>query len=171
MSFRIGGKVVYPAHGVAYIKDIKQLEVSGVNVDFYILQVMASGMRVMIPVSAAEDSMRHIIDAYEVDQIFGILKTPTTIAQQAWNRRFREFSEKIGASSILEVVEVLRDLWILKRKKELSFGEKLMFERAINLIKEEVAISIDINQDIAEQKILQCLEASHKHHQDIMIPE
>ena len=48
-----------------------------------------------------------------------------TVDGQTWNRRYREYMEKIKTGSVFEIAEVLRDLSLLKNGKDLSFGEPL----------------------------------------------
>ena len=123
MRFNIGDKAVYPAHGVAEIKAIESKEVSGATMDFYVLQIVSSGARLMVPTVASERAgMRGLINDQEISNVYSILKEPGHVSQRAWNRRFREFSEKLRATSINEVAEVLRDLWALQAWGHLSWG-------------------------------------------------
>jgi CarD family transcriptional regulator len=61
--------------------------------------------------------------------------------------------EKIKSGSIFEVAMVLRELYSLRVWKELSFGEKKMFEIARNLIKKELSISLDKEEEEVEGEI------------------
>ena len=49
VSFRIGDKAVYPAHGVAEVTGIETEEIGGEHDSFYILRIMENGMRIMVP--------------------------------------------------------------------------------------------------------------------------
>ena len=51
VSFRIGDKAVYPAHGVAEVTGIETKEIGGKKLSFYILRIMENGMRIMVPLS------------------------------------------------------------------------------------------------------------------------
>ena len=67
----------------------------------------------------------------EVDEVFAILKSrEVAVEGQTWNRRYREYMEKIKTGSVFEIAEVLRDLQRLKGDKELSFGERKMLDTA-----------------------------------------
>ena len=61
--------------------------------------------------------------------------------------------EKIKSGSIFEVAMVLRELYSLKVWKELSFGEKKMFEIARNLIKKELSIALNKQEGEIEGEI------------------
>jgi CarD family transcriptional regulator len=65
--------------------------------------------------------------------------------------------EKIKSGSAFEIAEVLRDLNILKRGKELSFGERKMYDTAKNLLVNEISISKKIDKKDAEIMILSAM--------------
>ena len=60
---------------------------------------------------------------------------------QTWNRRYREYMEKIKTGSVFEIAEVLRDLSLLKFDKDLSFGERKMLDTAKSLLIKELAVA------------------------------
>ena len=68
------------------------------------------------------------------------------IDNQTWNRRYREYMEKINTGSIYGIAEVLRDLHLLKEEKELSFGERKIMDTAKNLLVKELAIARDVKE-------------------------
>ncbi len=73
---------------------------------------------------------------------------------QTWNRRYREYMEKIKSGSVFEVAEVLRDLFHLKCDKDLSFGERQMLDLAQNLLVRELAIAKNISEDKMRIRLL-----------------
>ena len=79
--------------------------------------------------------------------------------QQTWNRRYREYTEKIKTGSILEIAKVLRDLFVLKGDKELSFGERKMLDTARNLLVKELSIA----RSHSEEKIMDELRHIFTH--------
>ena len=58
---------------------------------------------------------------------------------QTWNRRYREYMEKIKTGSLFDVAEVFRDLYLLKSTKDLSFGERKLFDTAHGLLVKELS--------------------------------
>ena len=126
VTFSVGDHAVYPGHGVGQIVGIETKEMMGSKFEFYICQIMETGMKVMIPKNnVASVGLRPIISKEEASKVIDILKvTEVKIDNQTWNRRYREYMEKIKTGSVYEIAEVLRDLFILKVDKELSFGEK-----------------------------------------------
>ena len=47
---------------------------------------------------------------------------------------------KIKTGSLIEIAEVLRALFLLKDKKNLSFGEKKMLDQCRDLISQEISL-------------------------------
>jgi CarD family transcriptional regulator len=162
--YKVGDIVVYPAHGVAEIDAIEEKEISGTKIAFLILNVLDTHMTVMVPVANANNvGIRKVIDEEGIQQVFGILsQTDVTIDNQTWNRRYREYMEKIKSGSAFEIAEVLRDLNILKRSKELSFGERKMFDTAKTLLLNEISISRKIDRPAAEELFLAATEGEAK---------
>jgi CarD family transcriptional regulator len=80
-------------------------------------------------------------------KVMHILKDrEVTLDNQTWNRRYREYMEKINTGSIFEIAEVLRDLHLLKAEKELSFGERKIMDTAKTLLVKELAIARDVKE-------------------------
>ena len=77
----------------------------------------------------------------------------TKIDHQTWNRRYREYMEKIKTGNVYEIAKVLRDLFLLKTDKELSFGEKKMLDKARGLLTKELALATQSKESDIENKI------------------
>jgi len=140
MNFAIGDKAVYPAHGVGLIKAIETKQIAGASQDFYVVQIITSGATLMVPTNAAlRIGLRKLSDNMELENVYSILRTPRRVSQRAWNRRFREFNDKLRTGSLNDVAEVLRDLTSLRSDKALSFGEKNMMEKALGMVVSEIS--------------------------------
>jgi len=156
VNFQIGDKAVYPAHGVAEVTGIESKEIGGKKHTFYILRILENGMRIMVPTSnVAAVGLRSICNKSDVKEVYDILKTrEVAVDGQTWNRRYREYMEKIKTGSVFEIAEVLRDLSLLKHDKDLSFGERKMLDTARSLLVKELAVA----KSAKEEKVLAELE-------------
>ncbi|HYV58071.1 MAG TPA: CarD family transcriptional regulator [Candidatus Nitrosopolaris sp.] len=152
-AFKVGEKVVYPAHGVGVIEGVQTKVISGSERKFYMLRIIDSDMTIMIPTENVQSvGLRRIIGKDMVAKVYRILRDKKVeIDQQTWNRRYREYTEKIKTGSVLEIAKVLRDLFVLKGDKELSFGERKMLDTARNLLVKELAIA----KSHSEEKIME----------------
>ena len=155
--FKVGESAVYPAHGIAVIKRIDEREIGGKKKSFYVLQVLENQMTNMVPTdNSAAVGLRNIISDDEVSKVYKILKMrDVKIDQTTWNRRYRDYMEKIKTGSIYEISEVLRDLFLLRHSKDLSFGERKMLDQAKALIVKEISIAKRMQESIIEQEIQQ----------------
>jgi CarD family transcriptional regulator len=156
-SFRPGDKVVYPAHGVAEVEKIEIKSIGGFEQSFYVLRLLDSGMTLMVPIANEEQvGMRPIVNETEADQVFDVLRKREKITDgTTWNRRHREYMVKIKTGSVFEVAKVLRDLYVLKGDKELSFGERKMLDTARSLLILEISIAKNITVDDVENRFKQ----------------
>lgn len=142
-EFKVGDKAVYPAQGVAEVVSIEERDIAGSRQRFYVLRILDTDRKIMVPVSNAQTvGLRNVISEEEIREIFEILRERTVaFDNQTWNRRYRGFMDKIKTGSIYDVAEVMRDLYRLKAEKSLSFGERRMLETARTLIVKEIAVA------------------------------
>ncbi len=153
LVFKKGEKVVYPAHGVAVIEGIQTRAISGTERKYYLLRILDTQMTIMVPTDNVDAvGLRRVIGKDTVQKIYRILRErKVRVDSQTWNRRYREYTEKIKTGSPLEIAKVLRDLLVLKADKDLSFGERKILDTARNLLVKELSIA----QDHPEEKILE----------------
>jgi len=139
--FTIGDYAVCPGHGVGQVVDIEERDLGGSVTNFYIVKIIANGMKVMVPTSS-ENGIRKLVEENEVGGVFDVLKDhDVDVDNSTWNRRYRDYMLKVKTGSLVEIAEVLRALFLLKQKKNLSFGEKKMLDQCRDLIAQEVSIS------------------------------
>lgn len=155
MSFKVGDMAVYPGHGVGVVEGVETREIAGSRQAFYVLKILENGMTIMVPtVNADAIGMRELVSPDEVDDIYAVLmERDIELDKQTWNRRYREYMAKIKTGSPYEVARVLRDLFILKGDKNLSFGERKMFDQAKGLLVKELAVSRDDPETKIEARI------------------
>ncbi len=157
-KFEIGDFAVCPGHGVGQICDINSNEIGGSTISFYSVKIISNGMVVMVPTNK-EDGIRPLINAEELDKVYNFLSNhDVEVDQSTWNRRYRDYMNKIKTGSIYEIADVLRSLFLLKNKKNLSFGEKKMLDQCKNMIVEEMAIVNGGDKQVIDQQINACFE-------------
>lgn len=154
-GFKVGQNAVYPGHGVGRILSIETKEILGNKQTFYSVQILETGMKIMIPQNNVKSvGLRPIISKDEAGKVVGILKErDVKIDNQTWNRRYREYMEKIKTGSVYEIAEVLRDLFVLKIDKELSFGERKMLDTARTLLLKELTLATSEEELFNEEEV------------------
>lgn len=143
VSFNVGDNAVYPGHGVGRIVAIETKEVLGSEQTFIFIRILDSGMKIMVPKDRVDSvGLRPIISREEAAKVLEILReTNVKVDNQTWNRRHRDYNDKIRTGSVYEIAEVLRDLFLLKEDKELSFGERKMLDTARGLLLPELSLA------------------------------
>ena len=155
LSFKIGDKAVYPAHGVGEVMGIENREIMGLSQDVYVLKILDNNMKIMIPTDKVNSvGLREVIPRRKVRDVYKVLKEKgVSVKSQTWNRRYREYMEKIKTGSIFDIAAVLRDLYLLKFDKDLSFGERKMLDTARNLLIKEISIAKNVKEKVVEREL------------------
>jgi CarD family transcriptional regulator len=150
--FKIGKTVVYPSHGLGKIEAIEEKELMGEKQKFYILKIIEKGTRIMIPCGNVDKvGLREVIQSSDVRKVVKVLKQKPKAIVPNWNKRYRESLERIKTGSIYEIAAVFRNLTLLSRDKELSFGEKKMLCDTKHLISSEISLAKGISEKQAEK--------------------
>ena len=154
-TFKIGDKAVYPAQGVTEIMGIESMQIGDIQQNFYVLRVLDTDKKIRIPLNKVNAvGLRSVIHGEEVEEVYEILRErPLKFDQQTWNRRYRRYLEKIKTGSVYDVAEVLRDLYLLKYDKNLSFGERKMLDTARSLLVKELSIAKDTTEESIESEL------------------
>lgn len=155
INFKVGDNAVYPGHGVGRVNAIETKEIAGTQLTFYSIQIIESGMKIMVPQANVKSvGLRPIISKEEAYTVIDILRqTQVKIDNQTWNRRYREYMEKIKTGGVREIAEVLRDLFLLKVDKELSFGERKMLDTARSLLIKELILATSQEELLREDHV------------------
>ncbi len=164
MKFAMGDLAVYPAHGVGRIESIESREIDGEKQDFYMMHIREKGMIIMIPVKNVRSiCLRSVINKDQIPGIYKVLKTksPVILNGMTWNRRHREYIEKIKSGSLYDVAEVFRDIFTLKSVKELSFGERKLFDIVKGLLINEICVAKDQDENTVMHEIESLFEADN----------
>ena len=153
--FKVGDLAVYPSHGVGVIEKVESQEISGCRQDFYVMRILDNDMIIMIPTTNVQNvGLREIIGQTEVPRLYSILKKRNmAVDNQTWNRRYREYMDKIKTGSLYDVAEVFRDLSLLKLTKDLSFGERKLYDTAQVLLVKELSTARNTDEAVIMSEI------------------
>lgn len=154
-TFEIGDKAVHPSHGVGEVTAIERREIAGSTKAFYVLRIMDTGMKVMVPTAAAE-GLRTVMPMAEAEKVMAVFHTPErAVGNGPWNRRQRAYNEMIRSGSPYEIAKVLRDLYRIKHSddKDLSYGERRLMDQARALLVKELALSKQVTEADVEREI------------------
>ena len=154
--YKIGDKVVHLSHGVGVISNIEEREFKPGEVKkFYILTIQDNGApkKVFVPFESIE-RLRSVIPSNEVGKVYDALETKYPIDHQTWNRRYRHYMELIHTGDVLKIAEVVVSLNSLMKEKDLSFGERKLFDQSLRLLTEELSLAENLNKDQIQTKLM-----------------
>jgi len=158
ITFKKGDYVVYPMHGVGTIVEVTTKTVLNERKKYYVVELINTKMRVMLPISKAEEiGLRHIIKKNEVAKVMKLLKEDYEELEEDWKIRYQNNLLKVKSGSILSVSEVCRNLYKRARDKELSIMERKLYESAYSLVINEVALAKNMEVEEASNLISEVL--------------
>jgi CarD family transcriptional regulator len=164
MDFKLGEKVVYPNHGVGVIEQISYGYLNGRSERYYMLKIVSSGLKVMVPqTNAGSVGLRPVIRSTEAVDVISYLEKGKSASHHDWKHRFKENSERMRTGSLMEVATVLKGLVSLSRTKPLSFREKKMLERAKHLLISELATVRNTSEQTMEGNLVRALAKARLH--------
>jgi CarD family transcriptional regulator len=158
-DFNVGDMAVYPVQGVTEILGIETVEIAGVTSRFYVLRRLASDDTIRVPVANVERvGLRGLVTEPEMESVLKILVSDKiAIEEPNWNRRYRRYVEKIQSGSLEDVAQVLRDLHLTRTDKQLSYGERRVYEMAMQLLVQEFSVAREEDMEKVREEMEQLL--------------
>lgn len=157
--FKVGENVVYPMHGVGRIEKIEEKEVLEKKQLYYFVNLLQGGMTVMVPVEHSEKlRLRSIHPDETLEKVGEVLDDDCESTNLDWKVRYSNNQEKLKEGSVKSLAEVVRDLFHRNEIKELSRGEKKIYDSAFQLLCDELSYTEDMDQTEIKVAILKRLK-------------
>lgn len=160
MAFSLNDKVVYPGHGVALICKVFSRNVVDQEIVFFELQFQNKDMTIMVPADKLEEvGVRPLSSVSKINTMLATIADPSERAKTFeptatnWNRRKKEYQNKLRTGSLEDISEIYRDLKHISRFKELSFGEKNLLLKTEALLVEEISAANKVDEDKAVERL------------------
>ncbi|BAT71003.1 CarD family transcriptional regulator [Thermosulfidibacter takaii ABI70S6] len=155
-AYKVGEKVVYPAHGVGVIESIDEWEIEGKKWKLITIRILETDAIIRVPQEKAERiGVRRVMSENVLEKVFKVLKERPEKEEEtkkvSWTVKHRNYLEKVKSGDIEEVAEVYRDLMLLRKEKELSFGERKILESAQQFLASEISEAKGIPIEEAER--------------------
>lgn len=159
--FKIGDVVVYPGYGIGKIHSIDQKTIEGKNFQAYVFKPLDKDTEIFIPIDSVQKiGLRPIISKDRINDIYVILtKEEVKITNGNWNKRYKEYTDKLKSGDIYVLANLVKELYELSKKKNLSFGEKKIFERAKELLVLELSYCENCSPMEIENKLMELLNS------------
>ena len=157
--FRIGDRVAYPLHGAGLVQAIEEREVLGVTGAYYVLLFEEENLRMLIPVSRAQEvRLRPIASKEQAEQILFFLRERCgPEVETTWNQRYRANLEKLKTGELFAMAEVVRSLSAREMKRGLSIGEIRMLQSARKHLAGELSLAKGVQRSLMEERLEEIL--------------
>ncbi len=160
LPFAVDDYVVYPTHGVGKITGIEKQEISGINLELFVVEFDKDRMVLRVPLAKAEGSgMRKLSTPQKMTNALATLKGRARIKRTMWSRRAQEYELKINSGDPVSIAEVIRDLHRSANQPEQSYSERQIYEAALERLARELAAVERIDEDAATERLEEMLRA------------
>ena len=159
-NLEVGEVVVYPHHGAATIEDVNIRVVDGEKKRYLTLKVSDGDLTIQVPEENLKIiGVRDVVDEEGVQEVRDTLRQVDVVEHSNWSRRFKENQGKITSGKILDVAEVVRDLYRREQDKGLSTGEKRMLGKARQILTSEIALAREEDEEASTEFLNSVLDA------------
>jgi CarD family transcriptional regulator len=138
--FRKGDLVVYPAHGIGTVDQVRVEEIGGQKLNWIKISFAENRMSLRIPVRKAKEiGLRRPVTRQAFAEVLTIVRGRPHANRIVWTKRALEYQGKINSGSVKALAEVVRDLRPSVDGSESSFSRRNLFESAIDRLAAEFA--------------------------------
>ena len=160
-GFSSGDFVVYPTHGVGRIIAIETQEISGCNLQLFVIRFEKERMTLRVPVEKAKSSgLRRLSSRDRMEAAMTTLRSPAKVNRAMWSRRAQEYEAKINSGDPVSIAEVVRDLFRSSEQPEQSYSERQIYQSALNRLARELAAVEKIDDKAAAERLEEVLKAA-----------
>jgi CarD family transcriptional regulator len=156
-GFKNGNWVVHPSHGPGRVVGSERLSVGGETLELITIAYGREMARLKIPVSRIQElGLRPISSKAQIQAATNTLKKPARISRTMWSRRAQDYESKLHSGDLVQIAEVLRDLYRAPDGPEQSFSERELYKDALDRFSREIAAA---EKNLTEEKAAQRLES------------
>ncbi|MCR5760901.1 MAG: CarD family transcriptional regulator [Sphaerochaetaceae bacterium] len=158
-EFTIGQHVVYPLQGVGIIKNIKERELRGEKIPYYVIYIDVSDMTVSIPVAKVKDSgIRALVGPAKAEKALKSISDKYEPLNVDWKARYQINVDLVKEGSIESIVKVVQGLYHRSKIKELPVQERKLYDSALGILIDECSFSLGKEPEEIEKIIFSRLE-------------
>ncbi|MBQ3944474.1 MAG: CarD family transcriptional regulator [Alphaproteobacteria bacterium] len=161
ITFEVGSWVVYPAHGVGKLESIEKVELNGETFEFFVISFEKNKLVLKIPTTKAISAgLRKLSTQSDMVEVFESLKHKSKKKKAMWSKRAQEYEGKINSGDPVSLAQVIRELYKGTGETTLSFGERQVYQLAMERLAKEISIIENIEETEAVQKLEGALQAA-----------
>jgi len=139
-GFKIGEYIVYPAHGVGQIIAIEDQEVAGFLLELFVIDFARDKLTLRVPVAKVVSAgMRKLADEALIEKSLKTVQGRARVKRTMWSRRAQEYEAKINSGDLIQIAEVVRDLFRSENQPEQSYSERQLYEASLDRMAREIS--------------------------------
>ena len=140
-GFKTGQHIVYPSHGVGQIVDHQEYNVEETKMEFFDIFFEKDKLTLKVPIEKVKSvGMRNLSDSATVRKTLKTVQGKAKIKRIMWSRRAQEYEAKINSGDLMQIAEVVRDLFRSEIETEQSYSERQLYEAALEKMTGEIAV-------------------------------
>lgn len=160
-EFSAGDFVVYPTHGVGKIVGIEEQEISGHELQLFVIKFETEKMTLRVPIEKAKVAgLRRLSSRQQMELALSTLRGRSRVNRAMWSRRAQEYAAKINSGDPISIAEVVRDLHRHGGQPDQSYSERQIYESALERLVRELAAVEKIDRNAATQRLEEMLQAA-----------
>ena len=152
MTYKVNDTILYSTQGVCKISEISEMDLSGSNVEYYVLKpVYEDNSTIFIPVNneTLTTKMRRVLSSKEIYDLIKTMPGEETIWIENENARRGHYKEILMRCNPIELIRLIKTLYLRQQTQQAS-GKKLhtadetFMKSAEKILYEEFAYVLDI---------------------------
>lgn len=149
---QIGDVIIYPGHGISVVMDetvdSSFAQETGLPLNLWAIKILDGSMIVRVnKTTSFTKGIRPLASREDANKVFDIFALPKSrMDVSTWNRRFRDYTNKVRSGGLIEMATVYRELSVIRITKDLSFGERKVFEQVELMIAQELSCILDVDE-------------------------
>lgn len=161
LKFQTGDYVVYPAHGLGKVTAIETRTVAGFELEMLVIEFEKEKMTLRIPLTkVGAAGLRGLSSRKDMQDAMKTLKGRVRVKRTMWSRRAQEYEAKINSGSLVQVAEVVRDLYRNAEQPDQSYSERQIYQAALERLTRELAAVDRTDEETAQEKLESILSAA-----------
>ena len=157
-SFQVGDQVIHWAYGLGKIIQLDEKELSGHIEQYYVVKIR--DMTLWVPINeTGESSMRCLTPARDFQKLLKILSSPGEPLSDDRLERKKQLMDRLKDGTVESICRVIRDLALNKRRIRMNENDKVIQNRAMNLLLDEWSIVLSVSIQQAGHELQELLGA------------
>jgi CarD family transcriptional regulator len=154
MQFSVGDKVVHPHHGPGQVIGVERKQFVDKAHRYYVIKIPMKDLTVYVPRSKLDTvGVRPAMPRAKLSTVLDTLRSQPHQLPADYKKRQEQVWDRMRPGRVLQIAQVLRDLYWHKHRAHLTKKDSDYFDRARQRLAAELALVSDMEFSDAEQLI------------------